>query len=111
MVKRVATDSSTVSDRELRAAIPAFRRRVAYASPRAVCFTTARAFALLFPGVRDVGSWGRQPAELEGADVWVTPSTSGRAAGWRGEVHRVLAALARELGRTPVGAAAARPGR
>ncbi len=99
VVMRVATDSSTVSDHELRAAIPAFRRRIAYARPRAVCFTTTRAFEIVCPGVRSPGAWGRQHAELEGAEVWVIPSTSGRAAGWRDDVHRVLAELARRLGR------------
>ena len=47
VVKRVATDSATVAGAELRAAAPAFRRRIAYASPRAVCFTTTRAFDVL----------------------------------------------------------------
>jgi TDG/mug DNA glycosylase family protein len=39
VVKRVHTDSSQISDAELRAAVPAFRERIAYASPRTVCFT------------------------------------------------------------------------
>ncbi len=110
VVKRVVTDSSTVSDRELRAATPAFRRRIAYARPRAVCFTITRAFALLFPGVREAGAWGRQPVTLEDAEVWVMPSTSGRAVAWRDQVRRVLDGLACELGRAPVRAPAARPG-
>ena len=101
VVKRVATDSATVSDHELRQAIPAFRRRIAYARPRAVCFTTARAFGLLFPGVRPAGCWGRQPVTLEGAELWVMPSTSGRASGWRDEVQRVMAELAQRLGPQP----------
>ena len=99
VMKRVVTDSSTVSAHELRAAIPAFRRRIAYARPHAVCFTTTRAFEIVCPGVRSPGAWGRQQTELERAEVWVMPSTSGRAAGWRDEVHRVLAELARRLGR------------
>ena len=100
-MKRVVTDSAAVTDRELRAAIPAFRRRIAFARPRAVCFTTARAFDLLFPGVRGAGCWGRQPVTLEGAAVWVTPSTSGRAAGLRDTVRDVLAALTQSIGRAP----------
>ena len=100
VVKRVVTDSSTISDAELRAAVPAFRRRIAYASPRAICFTTTRGFGALFPRVRSAKTWGRQPVTLEGADVWVMPSTSGRAAGYRAEVHRVLADLAASLGRS-----------
>ena len=99
VVKRVVTDSSQIGARELRAAVPAFRRRIAYARPHAVCFTTTRAFEAVCPGVRAAGSWGRQPVTLEGAEVWVMPSTSGRAAGWRAEVHRVLAELARRRGR------------
>ncbi|HJM74988.1 MAG TPA: mismatch-specific DNA-glycosylase [Dehalococcoidia bacterium] len=103
VVKRVVTDSSRVTNSELRAAESAFRERIAAASPRALCFTATRASELLFPGVREPGSWGRQPVELEGAAVWVMPSTSGRAAGWRDEVHRVLGELARDLGRVPTG--------
>lgn len=105
VVKRVLTDSSHIGDGELRDAIPAFRRRIAYARPRTVCFTTTRAFGVLFPGVRETRSWGRQPTTLEGARAWVMPSTSGRASGWRDEVRRVLAELAASLGRAPAGAA------
>ena len=104
VVKRVVTDSSRVTDEELRAAEAAFRGRIAYAAPRALCFTTTRAFELLFPGVREPGHWGRQPVAIEGAQVWVMPSTSGRAAGWRDEVQRVLGELARDLGRSPLAA-------
>jgi TDG/mug DNA glycosylase family protein len=100
VVKRVVTDSTRVSERELRAAAPAFTARIAYAGPRAVCFSTTRAFDVLHPGLRSSGSWGRQPATLAGAELWVMPSTSGRAAGWRDEVYRVLADLAAALGRT-----------
>ncbi len=100
VVKRVVTDSSTISDAELREALPAFRRRVAYARPRAVCFTTTRGFGALFPRVRTAKTWGCQPVSLEGAEVWVMPSTSGRAASYRAEVHRVLADLAASLGRS-----------
>ena len=101
VVKRVVTDSSRVGDPELRAARPAFEGRIAYASPRAVCFTTTRAFDVLFPGVRPNESWGRQPVEVAGAEAWVMPSTSGRAAGYRAHVHRVLGELASALGRAP----------
>lgn len=99
VVKRVETDSTKVSDAELRDAIPAFRARIAMAQPRRVCFTSARAFERVFPGVRAPNSWGTQPCELEGAAAWLMPSTSGRAAGFRGEGVRVLEALAIELGR------------
>ena len=99
VVKRVATDSATVADAELRAAAPAFRRRIAYASPRAVCFTTTRAFDVLYPRVRERERWGRQPVAIAGAAVWVMPSTSGRAAGYRAHVGRVLRDLAIDLGR------------
>jgi G:T/U-mismatch repair DNA glycosylase len=100
VVKRVVTDSTDVSDAELRASLPAFRRRIAFARPRAVCFTTTRGFAQLFPGVRAATkTWGRQPVLLEGAEVWTVPSTSGRAVAYRSEVTRVLAELAEHLGR------------
>jgi TDG/mug DNA glycosylase family protein len=98
VVKRVVTDSAQVSDTELRAAAPAFRGRIAYARPRAVCFTSTRAFASNFPGVRRSKEWGAQPCVLEGASVWLMPSTSGRAAGCRAEGARVLRELALELG-------------
>ena len=99
VVKRVVTDSTQVSDEELRAAEPAFRARIAAAAPRAVCLTSGRAFDVLFPGLRPAGSWGRQASTLEGASLWVMPSTSGRAVGSRHHVHRVLAELACFLGR------------
>jgi TDG/mug DNA glycosylase family protein len=97
VVKRVVTDSSEVTDAELRASVPAFRRRIAYARPRAVCFTTTRGFGVCFPGVRLANEWGRQPVQLEGAEVWLMPSTSGRAVAHRAHVHRVLGELAQRL--------------
>ncbi len=103
VVKRVITDSTRVGDAELRAARPAFDRRIAYASPRVVCFTTTRAFDVLFPGKRATEAWGRQAVQVAGAEAWVMPSTSGRAAGYRAHVHRVLRELAAHLGRGPAG--------
>ncbi len=97
VVKRVVTDSSQVSDAELRAAVPAFRGRIRYARPRRVCFTTTRGFEACFPGVRAASRWGRQSAVLEGAEAWLMPSTSGRAVAYRTHVHRVLEELARRL--------------
>lgn len=97
VVKRVVTDSSEVTDAELRAAVPAFRARIAYARPRAVCFTTTRGLHACFPGVRASAEWGRQPASLAGAEVWLMPSTSGRAIAHRAHVHRVLEELAQRL--------------
>ncbi|MEZ4553489.1 MAG: mismatch-specific DNA-glycosylase [Dehalococcoidia bacterium] len=97
LVKRVVTDSSAVTDAELRAALPAFRARIAYARPRAVCFTTTRGFHACFPGVRAASEWGRQPVALAGAEVWVMPSTSGRAVAHRAHVHRVLDDVAQRL--------------
>ena len=101
VVKRVVTDSTDVTVRELRASAPAFRRRIAYASPRAVCFTSTRAFDLLFPKIRAANGWGRQPVTIEGAQAWVMPSTSGRAVRHRQHVHRVLRELAAELATPP----------
>jgi TDG/mug DNA glycosylase family protein len=99
VVKRVVTDSTDVTAEELRASEPAFRARIAGATPRAVCLTSSRAFDVLFPKVRTSGAWGRQPVTLEGASVWVMPSTSGRAVRHREHVHRVLDELATFLGR------------
>jgi TDG/mug DNA glycosylase family protein len=75
----------------------AFRARIASASPRAVCFTAGRAFDEVFPRVRRTTGWGRQPVTLEGAEVWVMPSTSGLASKWRAEGQRVIAELAASL--------------
>ena len=100
VVKRVVTDSTEVTTAELRASEADFRGRIAGASPRAVCLTSSRAFDVLFPKVRTGGAWGRQPVALEGASVWVMPSTSGRAVRHREHVHRVLAELAVFLGRS-----------
>lgn len=97
VVKRVITDSAQVSDAELCAAWPTLVRRIAYAQARAVCFTSARACDRLFPRVRAADTWGHLPVTLAGAQVWVMPSTSGRAAAHRTHVHRVLAALAASL--------------
>ena len=109
LVKRVLTDSAQLPAAELLAAAPALRGRIAYARPRAVCFTSTRAFSALFPGAWQPRAWGRQPVtlatgvrdgeDIETAEVWVMPSTSGRAAGHREHVHRVLAELATALGR------------
>lgn len=95
--KRVETDSTKLSDTELREAAAAFFERICGARPRFVCFTGARHFDVLFPGVRQSHGWGAQPASLEGAAVWVMPSTSGRAAAFRAEGERVLRALASAL--------------
>jgi TDG/mug DNA glycosylase family protein len=97
VVKRVETDSSRVTDAELRAAAAGLRGRIAYARPAAVCFGTARGFRACFPEAPARASWGRQPQALAGAAVWLMPSTSGRAAAYRGEVARVLRELARWL--------------
>ncbi len=99
-VKRVVTDSSEITRAELAAAVPALRARIAYASPSAVCFTSTRALEAALPRTRVAGHWGCQPATFEGAAVWLIPSTSGRAAAYRGEISRVLGALALELGGT-----------
>ena len=99
VVKRVVTDSTRVTDAELLASRPAFKRRIAHASPRAVCFTTPRAFDVLFPHVRAARTWGRQPVRVAGAEAWVMPSTSGRAAAYRADGLRVLRELAAALGR------------
>ncbi|MDA0351397.1 MAG: mismatch-specific DNA-glycosylase [Chloroflexi bacterium] len=106
VVKRVVTDSTDVTTEELRAAEAAFRARIAGASPRAVCLTSSRAFDVLFPKVRTSGAWGRQPVDIEGASVWVMPSTSGRAMRHREHVHRVLDELAAYLGRDALNAPA-----
>jgi TDG/mug DNA glycosylase family protein len=98
VVKRVLTDSTGITDAELRDSAPAFRERIRAARPRAVCFTTTRGFGAIYPRAWRARGWGRQPVRpLEGAEVWVMPSPSGRAAAYHGETAAVLADLARSL--------------
>lgn len=97
VVKRIETDSSKVRPAEVRAAVDTFRARLGIARPRAVCFTGSRQFDDLRPGVRRSNGWGRQPVDLDGAAVWVIPSTSGRAAAYRGQIPGVLDDLAQSL--------------
>jgi double-stranded uracil-DNA glycosylase len=100
VVKRVVTDSTQVTTAELAAAVEGFRARIAAASPRAICFTATRPFEAVYPGAWRARNWGRQAVpSLEGAEVWVMPSPSGRAAGYHGAIDGVLANLARSLGR------------
>ena len=105
VVKRVLTDSTGITAAELATAAPAFRARIAAAAPRAVCFTATRPFLALYPKAWRARGWGRQnvpsfegaPAEMQ---VWVMPSTSGRAAAYHGRITGVLADLAASLGRS-----------
>ncbi len=99
VVKRVVTDSTQITRAEFEASAPAFLERIALASPRAVCFTATRPFEAVYPRAWTPRNWGRQDvAPLAGAEVWVMPSPSGRAAGYHGEIDRVLVDLARSLG-------------
>lgn len=102
LVKRVESDSTKISKLEQRTAIPALERRIAYAHPRVACFTAASAFDAVFPHVRRPHHWGAQGVTLAGAEAWVMPSTSGRAAGSRPHVHAVLAELATALEAEPL---------
>lgn len=98
LVKRVETDSARVTAAERRAAVPGLLGRLRYARPEIVCFTAAAPFDAVCPGQRRPHRWGRQRARVAGAEAWVMPSTSGRAAGSRPHVQRVLASLAAALG-------------
>ena len=112
VVKRVLTDSNGITAAELADAVPAFRARIAAAAPRAVCFTATRPFLALYPRAWRARGWGRQDAPpFEGApadmQVWVMPSTSGRAAAYHRYIAEVLADIAASLrrGGNPAGAA------
>jgi len=95
VVKRVITDSTQITNAEMREALADFHPRIRYASPRAVCFTATRPFEAVYPGQWRTRGWGQQDVPpLEGASVWVMPSPSGRAAGYHGEIDRVLVDLA-----------------
>ncbi len=101
VVKRVLTDSTGITDGELAAAASTFRARLHAAAPRAVCFTSTRSFGAIYPRAWRARAWGRQPVPpLEGAEVWVLPSPSGRAAAHHGATATVLADLATALGAT-----------
>lgn len=111
VVKRVVTDSTKVTEADVRDALPRFIERIAAAQPCAICFTSGRACDEVFPGVRRANrtsGWGRLPVTFPGSTfpgmeacaVWVMPSTSGLAARWRAEGDRVLRDLAAALGRT-----------
>ena len=99
VVKRVMTDSTRISDAELRASASAFERRIAYAAPRAVCFTTTRAFDVLFPRVRASGHMGPTTGRYRrGRGVGDAFDFGARGRLPRGR-RRVLAELACALGR------------
>lgn len=103
VVKRVVTDSTQVTDAELRANVPAFLGRIRYAHPRLVCFTTTRGFDACFPRVRTTSMWGRQPVTFADTragvptEVFLMPSTSGRAVAFRAHVHATLIEVAERL--------------
>lgn len=101
VVKRVKTDSRDISDDELKDAQSDFERRIAEASPWAVCFTDTGTFDVLFPGLRPRNTWGRMPASLAGAQLWVMPSTSGQAAKYHSKIPGVLSDLAAALRGSP----------
>ncbi len=102
LVKRVITDSSSISGQEFRDAVPAFLERIEYASPRAICFTAARPFQAVYPGHWRPRAWGRQHVPpltetLRHTEVWVMPSPSGRAAAYHKDIDAVLESLAHSL--------------
>lgn len=100
VVKRVLTDSTGITASEFAAAEADFRHRIRAAAPRAVCFTATRPFLAVYPRMWQARAWGRQPVPpLEGAEVWVMPSPSGRAAAYHREIAQVLTDLAVSLGR------------
>ena len=98
VVKRVLTDSTGITDAELLESAPAFRERLRGARARAVCFTSTRSFGAIYPRMWRPRAWGRQPVPpLEGAEVWVMPSPSGRAAAYHGDAAHVLEQIAEAL--------------
>jgi len=104
VVKRVLTDSTGITDAELQAAAPEFRARIRASRPRAVCFTSTRSFGAIYPRAWRSRAWGHQHVDpLEGAEVWVMPSPSGRAAAYHGATAAVLADLAASLSSADTG--------
>lgn len=100
VVKRVESDSTKVSRQERCAARAEFERRIAKATPRAVCFNSADAFKVWCQRCWVSGGWGRQSVRIAGAEVWVIPSTSPQRRDLHPKIPRVLADLARALGRS-----------
>jgi TDG/mug DNA glycosylase family protein len=94
-VLRPSSGVSDVNAREWREGGRRLAEDLLLYRPRAVCFvgdTAYRAFAGR-PRVR----WGRQPEPWEGIELFVSPSTSGRAARLAGERRRAFDEVAEWL--------------
>jgi TDG/mug DNA glycosylase family protein len=75
VVRRATRRADEVASQEFEWARPEFERKIRRYRPRALAFLGKRAFAGMI-GMRDL-EWGRQPAKLGGAEVWVLPNPSG----------------------------------
>ncbi len=76
LVERPTARADQVSTAEFRAAATLFEAKIARYAPRFLAFLGKPAYAAL-SGRREI-AWGRQPAPLGGAVVWVLPNPSGR---------------------------------
>jgi TDG/mug DNA glycosylase family protein len=76
VVKRPTASADQLSRAEFVAAAAEFEQKIGHYQPRFVAFLGKAAYAAL-SGQREV-QWGRQPARMQGASVWVLPNPSGR---------------------------------
>jgi TDG/mug DNA glycosylase family protein len=78
-VKRPTTGAAEVTLAEFRAGVAALREKIACCRPRVVCFNGLAGYRSAFDAR---AALGRQPGQLEGAVVFVVPSTSGANAAY-----------------------------
>jgi TDG/mug DNA glycosylase family protein len=96
VVDRPTASAAEVAGSEFVAGSVALRRKIARYAPRNLAFLGKAAFSAI-EGTRDI-AWGRQPAPIVGATVWVLPNPSGRNLGFSldalvesyGRLHRAL---------------------
>jgi double-stranded uracil-DNA glycosylase len=82
-VKRPTVSAAEVRPGEFRAGVDALRRKIAGCRPLVVCFNGLVGYRGMFDPRAGLG---RQPGRLEGATLFVVPSTSGANAAYsRGE--------------------------
>jgi TDG/mug DNA glycosylase family protein len=94
-VLRATAGVGDVPAAEWSAAAPRLAEELRAVRPAAVCFVGDRAYRA-FSG-RSRARWGRQPEMWEGIVIFVTPSTSGRAARLAAERRRAFEEVAEWL--------------
>jgi TDG/mug DNA glycosylase family protein len=80
VVERPTASADEIAHHEFVAGGVALCRKIERYAPRNVAFLGKAAFAAI-AGNREV-SWGRQPAAIGGAAIWILPNPSGRNRGF-----------------------------